>query len=293
MAVINVKEDWRGLNARAGTQTASVPRTFTVKFDESDDPEKRPILAWGASGVPSLYASHPSDSSLYVKDKDVEAIGPFDYKVIVHYTTIAELGTGQAVSPFTLPLDQPWEIEWGFTVMNIRIDRDLLNNPILNSAGQSIDPPVMWEFYDPILRISRNESFYDDKAASDYINSINSDYFNGYPPNTARCIEFSARRAYTAGLFYWKVSYQFQFHWHDWAYQQWDWTTLARFLDEGYAKKTGSGFEVKKDDNDVVMPEPVRLDGSGDFLADGNDSVFRQFTLFKQKPFYIFNLEVI
>ena len=293
MSIINVKEDWRGLGVRAGTQAASVPRTFTVKFDESDDPEKRPILAWGASGVPSLYASHPSDSSLYVKDKDVEAIGPFDYKVIVRYTSIAELGTGQAVSPFTLPLDQPWEIEWGTAVMNIKIDRDLDNNPILNSAGQSIDPPVTWEFYDSVLRVSRNEPFFDDKFARDYKNSINSDWFNGYPPTTARCIEFDARRAYIGGLFYWKVSYQIQFHWHDWGGQLWDWTTLARFLDEGYAEKTAGGFEVKKDDNDVVMPEPVKLDGSGGFLPDGSDPVFRQFTLFKEQPFNLLNLEVI
>lgn len=291
MAVTEVKEDWRGLEAESGTDGASVPRTFTVQFDTDDDPEKRPILAItaddGTTKIPKLYETHSQKPWLFVNNHRVDPLGPFDFRVTAYYTNRYARGSEDKFDPTQHPLDQPWEVEWGFVTANEPIDRDINGEPITNSAGQSFDPPITRDVDDLVLKITRNKAAYDPIVASDYKGSVNSDTFWGFTPGLVKCTRFNARSARQADLWYWIVTYEFQMRKDGWK---------RRILDEGYAEKTGTDSDGKpthkenKDDDNVNLSEPILLDGSGEKKKDTDPAVFLEFELYPSLPFSVLGL---
>ena len=287
MAVTEVKEDWRGLEADSGTDGASVPRVFAVQFDTADDPEKRPILAVeandGTTRVPRLYETHPQKPWLYVNNHSVEPIGPFDFRVSVNYTNRYSRGSEEKFDPTMNPLDQPWEIEWGFAVHNEKIDRDISGEPLVNSSGESFDPPVTRDFYDLVLRITRNEEAYDPIKASDYKGSINGDIFFGFAPGLVKCTQLNARSARQADLWYWIVTYEFQMRKLGWQ---------LRLIDEGFRTKgpavdSEGNLVIQEitDDNGVKVSQPVQLDGEGQKKKDADPITVLEFGINTILPF--------
>jgi len=240
MPVIDVKEDWQGLGVEVGTEGATAPRIFTVKFDEADPPIQRPFLAENASGIPALNSAHPHKPWLHVKNKVAESIGPFDYEVTVNYSTQSTTGDqeGETFDPTANPLEAPWEVEWGFATANEPINTDITGKPILNSAEESPDPSVTRDISDLVLRIRRNESAFNPLQASNYKDAINSDWFWGFAPGLVRCTQYNARIVKRGNLWYWQVQYEFQMRRIGWK---------LRIVDEGFREKTGIDSEGKPD----------------------------------------------
>jgi len=293
MAIISVKEDWRGLGAEADTEGAVATRIFTVKFDGSNAPPQRPILAPIAAGIPALNSIHPHQPWLHVKNKTVESIGPFDFQVTVNYSARPTIGgrQGENLDPTANPLEAPWIVEWDFVTSNEPIDTDIDGLPIVNSAGASFDPPITDDFHDLLLRIQRNEAAFDPERANSYKNAINSDWFWDLAPSRVKCVQFTARTAISGTFWYWQVRYAFQIR-----EEGWD----RRVLDRGYRQynETTEKYEhIQIEDetgNKINVTEPWPLDGQGHAISQSNVRAgvaeFLYFKLNKSLPFSVLGL---
>jgi len=291
MAVISVKEELERSEAEFSTTDATSVRIFTVEFDTADDPRIRPQLACSAAGIPLIWSLHPFNPWLYCRGKRTFARGPFLFEVVASYVVKsyradeAKPGT----TPFQSPFDEPWEIEWFPIASNEQVDRDIYGNPIVNSAGQSFDPPITKDCYDLGLRIVRNQPSYNKAQAADYVGAVNSDYFYGFAPYLVKCTNYSSRTMYSA-ITYYQITYEFHIrlladpitgNYHGWA---------RRVMDEGLMYKTTVEGQtvykkVKTGDNEDV-PQLVRLNGSGGAVPAGStDAYFLYFALCKMRPF--------
>ena len=300
MSIINVTEG-PSPDTTAGIDGASASRIFHVQFDESDDPAIRPQLAWGAAGIPEIYQPHPFSSWLYVQNKTVRKIGGFDYEVTVNYTTSSKQDSNE--SELIDPLSRPPEIEWNFTVSNEKIDRDIEGKAIVNSAGESFDPPITKDVYDLVLRITRNQSNFNHLQAAEYIGAINSDYFYGFEPGMVRCTNYSGRKIRVGSLSYWQVTYEFQIRYAEVSGVNTGWK--RRILDQGMHTYDGLDDEgyVKwkkipvKDDkgNNVPTSEPFPLDGNGNKLPGARHTAreheFEEFDIYPSLSFSILGLD--
>jgi len=289
MSVIDVKEDWQGLGSEINTESASAPRIFTVKFDTADDPLKRPFLAENTAGIPLLNSAHPYKPWLFVKNKSVDSIGPFDFEVTVNYSTRSTIGgqEGESLDPTANPLEMPWEVEWGFATANEPINTDITGKPILNSADESPDPPITREISDLVLRIRRNEAAFNPLQAAEYKDAINSDWFWGFAPDLVRCTQYNANIARSGNFWYWQVKYEFQIRRIGWK---------LKIVDEGFREKTGIDSEGKpiykviKDDEEISISQPQQLDGNGRKKNDGDPAVLLPFDLYNSLPFSVLGL---
>lgn len=296
MAIIDVKKDWSGFGSESSSERATAPLMFTVTFDGTEDPGLRPFLAESAAGIPARNSRHPNKPYLRVERiTTTPGQGPLIYEVRVYYTT-RPANTSQT-DPYLNPLDQPAEIEWGFVTHNEPIDRALDGTAIVNSAGQSFDPPITREFHDLVLRYTRNEASYAPLFAADYIDSINSDYFFGFPPEFVKCNAFTGRRMVLADLTYWSVNYELQFctaeYLENGEPKKLNWQ--RRVFDQGMYTKDGvdtAGYTkwkpiIGSDLNPVS--EPVPLDGNGGrlsaVLVNKGEGKWLTFDLHKKRNF--------
>jgi len=294
--ILDVKEDWRGLEAEVGIDGAGATRIFTVQFDENDKPVKRPLLAYSAAGIPANKATHPFKPWLHVQRKNVKSIGPLDFEVTVYYSARSTFGTtgntGDVPDPEQSPFEAPWVVEWDFVTSNEPIDTDIDGKPITNSAGESFDPPITTDVHDLLLRIQRNEAAFNPVAANNYKNAVNSDWFWGFGPGLVKCVQFTARTALKGQLWYWQVRYAFQIRQDGWQ---------RRIRDEGYRTKTGEynsdgseKYEEIVDKNGVKVSMPALLNGEGGRLPqsaiDAGSIAFLYFNLNKTLPFLILGL---
>jgi len=299
MPVHSVKRDYtevtyhKEVDLNTTHVSADVPQRFTVVFTPGESPEERIILAATAkdrfSGIkiPKEWDRYLPEEWLFVKSIDVrQGEGPYIYEVTANYISIEN------------PLDLEPEIEWGKSVSNQQIDRDINGNPILNSAGQSPDPPISEEFNDLVFRMTRNEEFFNALLAHEYKGAINSDIFLGFDPGFAKCIEISGKRARVADLIYWKVTYEIHFRLSNPIPGTPKIGWIRRLVDEGRIEKTGVDADgipellQNKDKEGTVLSEPVLLDGEGKKLADGEPAVYLEFETRRKLPFSALNLPI-
>ncbi|GAH64211.1 unnamed protein product, partial [marine sediment metagenome] len=218
MAVIDVIEQGESRTVDVSKESIRTVRVYTVTFDNTDDPAKRPLLARNASDgtttVPYRHQRHPYNVWLYVKSKHVDTKGPFLYEVTVYYESFTDPWSSPDSSPMPIsPLLQPPEVSWTFAKSNEPIAHDIYGKPITNSAGDSFDPPPTRDFDDLVLRVVRNEPEFNALRAAEYKGAVNSDVFLGFAPGIVRIEVFSGVKQYTAGLVYWKVTYEFYIRW--------------------------------------------------------------------------------
>ena len=285
MGVVNVKEEGDGrLELEPGRMTDT--RQFSVLFDTADEYAARRVIAASADGVPRMFSSHPGSRWLYVMRKGVREKGPFLFIVTCYYDGITGTAAGGDEGPID-PLTIPPQWSWSFSMSNERIDRDIDDNAITNSAGQSFDPPISQEVPQLVARVVWNLPVYNALFAAEYVGAVNSDVWGVFSAGMVLCTQLSGDQVHTPFLSYWKVSYEFQIRYDGWK---------RRILDEGFAVKTGVDGEGKptysmnKDENGDILSEPVPLDGAGDIKALAADDVFLEFDTRRQVPFALLGL---
>jgi len=282
MAINSVVESWEEVSVEqvAGLvgNTGSTTRTFTVDFTGSDSPNTEKMLAVDASKdgvtIPPLWEAHPYNAWWYVVRKTARRVKPHYYEVLVNYEYIEN------------PLDQPPDISFDFIVNQEPVDFYYDDNgeeqPLTNSSGETFDPPINKEYYDLVIRIVRNQDYYNALVAAQYIGNINSDAIWGLAPGTVKCNVFSGQPKRAAQLYYYQVSYEFQVRFDVWR---------RRILDQGFREVTGvdedgvTTYATILDDNLKPLSQPVLLDGDGEQLAESADPVFLERNLCRQLPF--------
>jgi hypothetical protein len=158
----------------------------------------------------------------------------------------------------------------------------------VTSAGEPFDPPPEMEEHFPVLTITRNELFLNINQIRDYVNTVNSDNFQGGGPRTVKLNGISTRKQYKKNLRYWRTTYTLEFRPDTWDLQ---------LLDIGsyYVTINPDGPNFKNyflTDDDPPQPRLGLLNGFGSELDTDAEPVFRRFpTIYTARPFNVLQLE--
>lgn len=256
MAVVSVREIWDGRNAsldEAGERTYS--RHFRVITDSMLTAQ---ISVGNAPGIPRRF-------DFYVDPDGYADTGALCRKVTVDQTedpfvwlVHAEYASKLSVEPSRgaeEPLDRPAEVEWGQTKFTRPLERDAIDDsPLVNKAGDPFDPVPEVEECRLTLKITRNQLAYSPLVALTYTNTTNKTAWLGFGSNAAKCTGITAKRAYEKGLYYWVVTYEFEFQLDGWR---------MLVLNQGYRELNDDGERVRIIENGMVPAAPSLLDDEG------------------------------
>lgn len=271
MTVLSVKQGG-SIRAHGGSGGASVDVPYTVVIDHETPPDDRAAEVFNAAGLPLLYSAFPGDSTLYLKDKDIDLRSDSNtlYDVICKYSTRSSDNTDE--SPYVSPLDKPIKISWRTTSSYEPFDKNLDDDdkPVTNSAGESPDPPLTKKVSDRVLKISRNEAVFNSVSIDNaFLDRINSSDFFGYGQYHVRCEGIDAVRKRWGDMIYHAIDYIFQIRIND--------TWKHRFVDEGFRtwdSEKNEYTEIKDSEGNPIR-EPRLLDGSGGLLAKEATPIFK------------------
>ena len=206
MSIVDVKRGW---SRRSGSERMDGEGRITQRYREgytvlTDDAADNAAIVGRAPGIPQPGQAYPSDPWAVVMGIEPESRGPMLWEVIVTYQTPEPLaGDGD-------PLSEPVEYEWGTTTEYAAIDQDIDGKAILNAAEEDPDPPVMREFHDETLTVTRNLLIFDDAKKAAYEGHVNSGAFMGKPEFTVKCTSIGARLQRRAdGAIYWRERVSF------------------------------------------------------------------------------------
>jgi hypothetical protein len=184
------------------------------------------------------------------------------------------------------PINQPVSVRFeGVTYQEI-VDLDRNGNPVVNSAGDYFDPPVQRDRTRPVIKISRNETTFNDSTILAYSDKINSDTFYSYPPRTLKLSAPTAEPLYSqeADLNYFRVNYELHYDPKTWAIQ---------VLDQGYRQLIPTYYGHATTQEPILIAgqpasSPVCLDGQGGALlppVDAADITVRSFDVYEELDF--------
>lgn len=293
MPATKITEDWRGIGFNGTVsltgETGSLSRRFVVSFDNSEDASSRAIIAITASvggvSIPEYWETHPYNPDFFVVRKSVAPEnGPLNWVVTVEYEYVE--------GPFV----QPYSIQYAPQSSQEAIDKAVegtgasqtMTKNLCNSADEPFDPPIQEEFFDFSLIIKRNESSFNMFTSQQYLNTVNSDYFNIvnkdntvliFEPGTVRCKSIQADEQRHGDTWYYAVTYEFVIRKDGWK---------RRILDQGFREKSGLDYVAIKDAEGNPITMPAKLNGSGAKLSSSGTPVFLEFQTKFEKEFSAF-----
>ena len=262
MAIISTTKDYRSERSEDWAvypvNQEAVSVVYIVQFDnDPSEAGKRTILAKDSAGIPRKWQRHPVKPWTFVKNRLAEpGNGAFEIIVTVNYETIED------------PVNEPPVYEWLHAVSSEPKDTTIDGWAVVNSSQEAYDPSLNVDVYDQVLRVTRNEASFNAIYANSFIGTVNNTTFYSSPPGTVLCKVFDGRRARAADLFYWVVTYEFQFRVDEWR---------RRVRDEGFRiidDTDSSGYKTLKDDDGHPLSQPVLLNGFGQVLPIGNNPYF-------------------
>jgi hypothetical protein len=278
MTVLDVKLSWTGTTSATRDAAKTAESIYTVLLSAGGIGGA--FEAETAAGIPSIDDTHPSDIDLIVVSRYARAIAPTLYEVIVSYA-IDDGGTEEDQEQMEfVPVTREWmRFEDGATATN--------------SAGQSLDPPVMVTTHEAALVITRDEPGTEENVAKyfNYHNTVNSAVFRGWAIGSSRMtIQF--RRLRKAGELFFRVTYRI--HWHTAPPEGALYSWCERRLDEGMATYEDAdaddkmSYKLITDTTGNPMTTPVMLNGAGQILAHADRATPFWF-MFQVYPFVDFN----
>ncbi len=186
------------------------------------------------------------------------------------------------------PTQRATEIFWGGNKFTRPCWQDNQDRAILNSARCYFDPPPEIEDFRFTLKMVKNWATWDPNIIGQYVCTVNDDAWYGFQPGEVKCVDISAERGYEKGIFYWKVSYQFEckpgFGATAWA---------AVLLDQGYQTlwpSDGTLMVARDTHTGATLTAPALLDGFGQQLAPGASPVFLTYYIYDNAIFSLLNI---
>ena len=276
MGVENVMESFSGTGGGVSNNGRKARRVFTIMLDGADEFYQAGTVARQASGVPRYGELYPNDAGLRCTQINAEALTSSFFKITCNYTTF---NYSAADDPrIQHPCDQPAKITSRGTVITVPFDvayddEGELKVPIVNSAGEPFDPPLIKAVYISTWSITKNANSFSDRVAEEVRDSTNSSPYRGYEAGTCLMVAYDATEIITPAYTYFEVQAEIQKRSEGW---------LRRVLDQGYRKKVKAEdgtieYEVITDKGGVPLSQPSKLDGDGGVLADGKDPVWIDF----------------
>jgi hypothetical protein len=212
MAVTSIVELFEGRN---GSFSASDGRRYYRKFlvltnNPLDGPQTvKTALGANYGDRYQPVGSTDNDQFCYLESLDAaqdegDALG---WIVTATYSWFDSLTAGGG--PKANPLKFPIDVTWGWRNVQVPVQYDVNNKPVLNTANDPFDPPLMKDDARQIITIVRNEAFYNVVQAFNYRNAVNSDSFAGYNPQMCRMLPITAKNVFHQDIgWYAQVTYQ-------------------------------------------------------------------------------------
>lgn len=209
MSLVNLKEKWSGATSGAdstgdGNITLKSGRVWTALSDDPANDTPEIIRAQALIKLGDALAGSPYR---FIRSVSCKRISPIMYEISASY--VGET-TEEEENESSSPLDAPPQISRSFAASEEAIDVDVNGAAIQTFNKESFDPPLTETIYDRVYTISRNMSTYDDMLAWEYMGSVNSDTFLGFPAGTCRVTDFSSTDVYEADFVYFKVTVALQ-----------------------------------------------------------------------------------
>jgi hypothetical protein len=204
--VATVSETWRGRHkARGADQSDTAQRVFQVVGAIDEDDACSIVSATFGVSINSQFPAE-SDTS-YTNQLYCHTVFPRLIEGNFMEVTASYGIPKQGYYQITLaPTSLPWKYNWSSVVETQAFDRDITNNPVLNSAYDAPqNPPTKTITYKELV-IERNESFYDYATYTPFENTVNSDTIildqpDGntvtFDPGTIKCVTICPKHEYT------------------------------------------------------------------------------------------------
>lgn len=298
------REMWSTSTTKANVDATA--RTLNVSFRSgyqvvhSADIENDDVYA--APGLPSPFQPFNANFPFVVaKDMSINRVSPILSVVIVDWN--GEVGAGGAGGgrPGSSPINTPPLIDWGNSTEDLEIDEDADGNPIATVIGEPIKG-VRAKFVDQVLTVQRKFLTWNTYLQSQYMHSVNSDNFAGWPPGTGKIIDLRANNVLgdptNGGFGYWDavLKVQFRIPYRTTPDKAW----YARVRHEGfYERFTTDAVQGPPDANGNYPPQtrrivdenkqpvsrPFLIDQTGKKVTDVNNTFWREFKLYQPLPY--------
>jgi hypothetical protein len=163
------------------------------------------------------------------------------------------------------PLNRLPEVRWGHAFIREAAYTDGNGVAFAASNKEPFLPPLEGDVTIPVLHVTRNEAYYFESVAQDYMNSVNKDPFLGAAKYQALCKNIGAEQQFHNGTAYARVSYEFWFRTdrdYGWQKKVKDEGTYELVMVDGVPSQ-----RLNRDEFGHPIPTPVALDGAGRKLA--------------------------
>ncbi len=296
MSIVSVNEDFV---SRTGAWTVDegrkYVRIFRVLMSSTYDGPNLAIQGCGVNrgdqyqpnGNEFEFDNNAYAHTLTATQEDGDGLG---WLVVVEYGPYSSLWAGGG--PTQNPLMQPIDVEWDWRTQEIVADIDVDGNPILNTAFDPFDPPLMEDDPRPLLTVVRNEPTFNVAQAIQYRNAVNSDAFGGFDPLFARCLPIKSKNLFHQDVgWYSQTTYQFEFRpaTSDSSGQNGYRRTV---LNQGMrALSTVTGVKYHPSYKGVTITEPILLNQSGYQIDKGEDPYYCIFQTKPELPFAVFEFD--
>jgi len=181
-----------------------------------------------------------------------------------------------------VPTTQRPRVSFDWVEYERPLEQDANGDPIVNSAGDYFDPPVMTTVSNPLMRIERNEAGYNLGLVADCKGRINDALWFGRAAKTWKCVNIlGTETTGPDGEIYFIVVYEFEYK-----AEGWD----IPVLDQGMHELVSSTKVKIRDSNGSWVSSPWPLNADGTKKAATDDAEFIVFE-YEQIDFTVFNLD--
>ncbi len=293
MAIIEIEEMAGDSGRFSVSDFGTYTRIFRAISDYAGDAPGTAIQATGLQRGDPYITINSSDPNAFITELSAQRGdpgNPLEWIVTVSYAwySVNEVGGGPEANPLLMPID----VSWGFKDYDHVVEMDIDGKPVLNSAKDPYDPPLVIQVPNQLMTVVRNEAYYNVGAAYAYRNSINQDSFAGQSPHFAKCFGITPKNLFhpTVGWYY-QVTYEFEFmNPRNSADGK---GFVKSLLDRGLRKldfNTGKPVHIYL--NSQPITQPMLLDGSGGVLPVNGAPNYIDFKVFPELPFSDFNFDV-
>lgn len=292
MSVTSVK--LKSSKASADLQGKKEDRVYVVVCSSASDTA---TTARTAAGIPQIGAVHPTDSAMFCLTNGADYVedSAYVFEVTVQYATPTPQQQQQQEAD---PDDDPVEFSCRGVEVTYPMHVDADGTPVINTAGDSFDPPPNGLTYDEENVVVRSQTTIDPELISSYRGAVNADEFTiimqdgtsrTFAAKSCRMGNITYQLATRNGITYWKVSYPILWRepTDDNGYEPW----RIGVLNEGYRELVGTSL-VDCTVGGKRATHPVKLNSSGRMYSDQSAANFyiKYFKDYFEMPFGTLNL---
>ena len=287
MSVTSVKEDFQVRTGAhnyslGGKNVTTYRRRFIVQTNDVNDGPKTVMAAAGIpqpqDGYKSGNESDPAALCIKIEPAPRQS-EPTTWDVVCDYSTDLPPGPNTG-NPGTQPPDRPTKYFLSYTTITRILSEDFSTppRPILNSAGQEFHPSLEQELYLPVVQIQRYEPTFLFQRAKWGNGSVNMNTFTILGNFVGKYEALGRMRQapyFENGLSYWDTTYEIIINRLTWLASPLDQGTLQLVPDPSaptFQEKTM--LRAITDQTGNPVNQPVKLDGKGKKLAQGQDPVY-------------------